>query len=332
MKYRRLGRSGLVVSEICLGTMTFGHQSDEAESAAILDRAAELGVDFIDTADCYPAPIRVQTAGRSEEIVGRWLKGKRDGFVVATKCYYPTGPGPRDRGNSRHHIVRAAEASLRRLQTDVIDLYQVHAMDADTPLDETLRALDSLIQAGKVRYAGCSNFRAWELALALRTAERIDLPTLTSTQPRYNLLYRDIEADLLPLCLAQGIGVIAYNPLAGGMLTGKHSPGREPDPASRFGRLMDHVGELYRRRYWEGEAANLVADLKAFLEGRGTVLTSAAVAWVLGQPGISAAIVGASRQDQLNSSVAGSDMDLGDEERAVLDSLWYGLPRARPER
>jgi 1-deoxyxylulose-5-phosphate synthase len=331
VKYRSLGRSGLKVSEICLGTMTFGSQSDEAESRAILDRAAELGVDFIDTADCYPAPISTQTVGRTEEIVGAWLKGKRDRFVVGTKCYWPTGTGPRDRGNSRHHIVQAAEASLRRLQTDVIDLYQVHAMDADTPLDETLRALDDLIRAGKVRYAGCSNFQAWEMALALREAERLGLPALTSTQPRYNLLHREIEADLLPLCQAQGIGVIVYNPLAGGMLTGKHAPGKEPDRASRFGSQMGAVGELYRRRYWEGRAAADVADVREFMESRGKSLTSAAIAWVLQQPGISAAIVGASRAGQLESSLAGSGLALDDQEQTVLDDLWYRLPRTRPE-
>ena len=332
MKYRKLGRSGLKISEICLGTMTFGHQADEAESVAILDRAAELGVDFIDTADCYPAPIRIQTAGRSEEIVGCWLKGKRDSFVVATKCYHPTGPGPRDRGNSRHHIMLAAEASLRRLQTDVIDLYQVHAMDADTPLDETLRALDDLIRAGKIRYAGCSNFQAWELALALRSADQLGLPTLTSAQFRYNLMYRDVEQDLLPLCRDQGIGVLTYNPLAGGMLTGKHYPGQEPDPASRFGTMMADVGALYRRRYWEGEAASLVADLNVFFEQRGRPLTSAALAWILQQPGISAAIVGASKADQLDRTLAGSDLVLDNAEQSALDDIWYRLPRTRREQ
>ena len=261
MRHRTLGRSGLEVSEVCLGTMTFGYQCDEATSFAILDRAAEAGVDFIDTADCYPVPPTLETAGRTEEILGRWLRGQRDRFVLATKCYFPMGPGPDDRGNGRRHVLQAAEASLRRLQTDVIDLYQLHAFDTETPLEETLRALEDLVQSGKVRAIGCSNFRAFELATALGISERLGLARFASVQPRYNVLYREIESELLPLCREAGVGVIAFNPLAGGLLTGKHSPGAAPDASGRFGERMGATAQAYRRRYWQDEALAAVASL-----------------------------------------------------------------------
>lgn len=330
MKRRLLGRSGIEVSEVCLGTMTFGYQSDEAASVAILDRAAAAGVDFIDTADCYPVPLTLETAGRTEEILGRWLRGKRDRFVVATKCFFPMGPGPDDRGSGRRHVLQAAEASLRRLQTDVIDLYQVHAFDTETPLEETLRALDDLVKAGKARAVGCSNFRAFELATALGISDRLNLVRFSSTQPRYNVLYREIETELVPLCREAGVGVIVFNPLAGGLLTGKHVPGASPDPDSRFGDRMGPTAQAYRRRYWRDEALAAVVSLKSFFEGRGKALASVAVAWVLDQPGITAAIVGASRPEQLEATLAGAELNLDDEERQVLDEVWYALPRQRP--
>ena len=310
--------------------MTFGYQSDEATSFAILDRAAEAGVDFIDTADCYPVPLTLETAGRTEEILGRWLRGKRDRFVVATKCFFPMGAGPEDRGNGRRHVLQAAEASLRRLQTEAIDLYQLHAFDTETPLEETLRALEDLVASGKVRAIGCSNFRAFELATALGVSERLSLARFRSAQPRYNVLYREIETELVPLCREEGVGVIVFNPLAGGLLTGKHSPGAAPDPASRFGEQMGATAQAYRRRYWQDEALQAVASLKSFFDARGKALPSVAVAWVLDQPGITAAIVGASRPEQLEATLAGADLKLDDEERQVLDEVWYALPRQRP--
>ncbi len=222
MKTKRLGRAGLKVTEACLGTMTFGYQCDERASFSVMDEAAAQGVNFIDTADVYPVPVSLETVGRTEEIVGRWLKGKREDFVLATKCRMQMGTRPNDAGLSRKHILSAIEASLRRLQTDYVDLYQVHAPDPDTPIEETLRALDSIVESGKARYIGCSNFQAWQLSKALWTSERLGLARFDSVQPRYNLLYRAIEQELLPLCLDQGVGAIVYNPLAGGMLTGKH--------------------------------------------------------------------------------------------------------------
>jgi 1-deoxyxylulose-5-phosphate synthase len=330
MKHRALGGSGLKVSEICLGTMTFGYQCDEPTSSAILDRAAEGGVDFLDTADCYPIPLTLESAGRTEEILGRWLRGRRQRFVVGTKCFFPMGPGPRERGNSRAHVMQAAEDSLRRLQTDFIDLYQVHAFDPETPLDETMRALDDLVRSGKARYVGCSNFRAWELARALSASDRHGLARFDSVQPRYNLLHREIETELLPLCRAEGVGAIVYNPLAGGLLTGKHAPGKEPAEDSRFGARLGATAATYRRRYWQDEALAAVATLKSFFDPRGKALASVAVAWVLEQPGISAAIVGASRPDQLQATLAAADLRLDEEERQALDEVWYQLPRQRP--
>lgn len=331
MRYRNLGKSGLKISEIALGTMTFGVQCDEKTSFSILDRAADLGITLLDTADCYPIPLTLETAGLTEQIIGRWLAGqKRDHFVVASKCFFPMGEGPNDRGNSRAHVMRAVDASLRRLQTDYLDLYQVHAFDRETPLDETLRALDDLTRAGKIRYAGCSNFLAWELAEAALVASRMNVRGFESIQPRYNVLHRDIEADLLPLCRDQGLGVITYNPLAGGMLTGKYAPGDDPQASTRFSDRMGSTGPSYRARYWQDESIRGVARLKEMFGGRRKALPAVAVAWVLAQPGISAAIVGASRPDQLDATVAASDLTLADDEKAALDELWYELPRRRP--
>jgi len=310
--------------------MTFGYQCDEAASSAILDRAAAGGVDFIDTADCYPIPLTLETAGRTEEIIGRWLRGKRGRFTLATKCFFPMGPGPDDRGSSRRHILKAVDASLRRLQTDVIDLYQVHAFDTETPLEETLRALDDVVKAGKARAIGCSNFRAFELATALGLSERLNLARFTSAQPRYNILYREIETELVPLCGQDGVGIMVFNPLAGGLLTGKHAPGAAPDPRGRFGDSMGTTAQAYRRRYWQDEALAAVASLKKFFDARGKALASVAVAWVLQQPGITAAIVGASRPEQLDATLAGAELTLDDEERRVLDEVWFALPRQRP--
>jgi aryl-alcohol dehydrogenase (NADP+) len=330
MKHRRMGKTGLKVSEICLGTMTFGVQCDEKASFAILDKAAAAGVDFLDTADVYPIPMTKETCGVTEEILGRWLDGRRDRFVVATKCFFATGDGPRDRGNSRRHVLASIEASLRRLQTDYIDLYQVHAFDHETPLEETLRALDDATRAGKVRYAGCSNFLAWELSRAVGAADRLSLEGFVCTQPRYSALHRDIELDLLPLCADRGIGVIVFNPLAGGLLTGKYRPGQPPPGGTRFSDELGASAVTYRKRYWHAESLEAVAQLAEFFRKRGTSLATAAVAFVLRRPELTAAIVGASRTEQLDATLAASGAALEADELAALDELWYRLPRQRP--
>jgi aryl-alcohol dehydrogenase-like predicted oxidoreductase len=249
VKLKHLGRTGLKVTEICMGTMTFGNQAAEDTAHAILDRALEAGVNFIDTSDIYPVPVSLETVGRTEEIVGRWLKGKRQRIVLATKCVGQVGPGPNDQGASRRHILDAVEGSLRRLQTDYIDLYQLHWPDTETPLEETMRALDDLVRWGKVRYVGCSNFEAWRLCKALWVSDRLGLSRFESVQPQYNLLARGIERELLPFCVEEGVGVMAYNPLAGGLLTGKYRPDQPPPKGTRFA-LGNPTGSLYRGRYW----------------------------------------------------------------------------------
>jgi aryl-alcohol dehydrogenase-like predicted oxidoreductase len=325
MKIRRMGNTGLKVSEVCLGTMTFGHQCDEPTSRAIMDKAAEHGVTFLDTADAYPVPPTPETAGRTEEIVGRWLQGRRDRFVLATKCRIRVGTGPNDEGLSRRHVLKACEDSLRRLGTDTIDLYQAHAPDPDTPQEETLRAFDDLVRQGKVRYIGCSNFPGWLVALGLGISARLGLARWDCVQPRYNLLYREIENELLPLCRHQGLGVIAYNPLAGGFLTGKYRSLDKPVPGTRF--TLGKTGDLYRERYWQQAQLDAVEQLRRSLEPRGKSLVRVAVAWVLAQPGITSAIVGASRPEQLDESLAAVNVTLDKEEREACNLLWYSLPR-----
>jgi aryl-alcohol dehydrogenase-like predicted oxidoreductase len=325
MKTVRMGRTGLKVSEICLGTMTFGYQCDENTSFAIMNKAAEQGVTFIDTADVYPVPPSVETAGRTEEIVGRWLKGQRDRFVLATKCRMKVGPDANDEGLSRRHIIKAVDDSLRRLQTDYIDLYQPHSFDPETPIEETMRALDDVVRQGKVRYLGCSNFPAWLIALSLGLSAQHDWARFDCVQPRYNLLHRDIEAELLPLCRDQGIGVIAYNPLAGGFLTGRYQSLDAPPEKTRFS--LGKTGDLYRERYWQQAQLEAVQELQKFFEPRGKTLLQAAIAWVLAQPGMTSAIVGASKPEQLDASLAAVNVTLDAEEKDSCNRAWYHLPR-----
>jgi aryl-alcohol dehydrogenase-like predicted oxidoreductase len=325
MKTRRMGRTGLKVSEICLGTMTFGHQCDEKTSFAILNKAAEYGVTFLDTADVYPVPPTPETAGRTEEIVGAWLQGQREQFVLATKCRMKVGDGPNDEGLSRKHILKAADASLRRLRTDYIDLYQTHSPDPDTPQEETLEALDTLVWQGKARYIGCSNYPAWQLALSLGISARHGSARFDCVQPRYNLLYREIESELLPLCRDQGLGVIAYNPLAGGLLSGRYKPTEPPPAGTRF--ALGKTGDLYRNRYWQQAQFEAVEHLKKELQPRGKSLVQAAIAWVLAQPGITAAIVGASRPEQLDESLKAAELTLDSAEMEPCNLAWFSLPR-----
>jgi 1-deoxyxylulose-5-phosphate synthase len=312
-----LGRTDLLVSRICLGTMTFGKQADETVSRAILDTAADAGVTFIDTADVYPQNATGATLGRTEEIVGRWMAGRRDEFVLATKFGFPTGPGPDDRGGSRKHVIQAIDASLRRLQTDHVDLYQIHIGDRDTPIEETLAALDELVQAGKVRYVGCSNFRTSELRAALTASQSRSLVRFDTLQPRYNLLYRAIEDGLLPLCRQEDIGVIAYNPLAGGLLTGKHRYEAVPDDGSRF--TTGASGDVYRGLYWQEAEFAALARIQATLDGTGVSMLAAALGWMLAQPGVTSAIVGASSPDQLRQSLAAAQVPIPDDVLARLD-------------
>src|SRR6478609_9651602 len=308
MQHVRLGRTGLQVSRICLGTMTFGLQIDEAAAGAVLDKAADLGVTFLDTADVYPLGGDLTTAGRTEEILGRWLAGKRESFVVATKCFGPMGRRPWDMGNSRRHIMDAVDASLRRLQTDFIDLYQLHFDDPGVPIDESLGALDDLVRVGKVRYIGCSNYLAYRLARALGRSETLGIARFDSIQPRYNLLFREFERELFPLCLEEGIGVIPYNPIAGGMLSGKHDRSKAPEEGTRF--TLGNAAQTYQDRYWHENVFDTVDQLVKIADRAGMPLPTLAVAWTLQHPAITSPIVGASRPDQLDATVAAVDTPL----------------------
>ena len=319
MQHVRLGSTGLRVSRLCLGTMTFGFQCDEPTSRAILDRAVEGGVTFIDTADAYPVGAPPEILGRTEEIIGAWMDGRRDRFVVATKCFFPVGPMPWDGGNSRRHIIDAVHRSLRRLRTDFIDLYQLHSFDPETPVDESLEALDILLRSGDVRYIGVSNWPAWRIARALGRSEVLRVGRIASVQPRYNLLFREFERDLLPMCQAEGLGVISYNPIAGGMLSGKHRRDTGPTEGTRF--TLGTSGALYQRRYWQDAAFDAVDQLHEVAADLGIPLPTLAVAWVLHNPAITAPIIGASRPEQLDATLAAVDVQLDAATLQRLDDI-----------
>ncbi len=316
MDYVNLGRTGLEVSRICLGCLTFGGQADEKESRRIVDTAWDAGINFFDTANVY-------TETRSERYLGNALKGRRDRAVIATKVRGSMGPGVNDAGLSRKHIMDAVDASLVRLQTDYIDLYQVHSWDADTPLEETLRALDDLVRRGKVRYIGCSNFAGWQLTKSLWISDVKGLARFQTVQPRYNLLFRGIEEELLPLCLSQDVGVIPYNPIAAGLLTGKHKRGQPPVPGTRF-----DLREVYRDIYWYERNFEAVEKLEAIAGKYGHTLLELALSWVLVNPVITSAIVGASSAEQLQQSISAAEVTLEPEEIAACDPVWDDLKGA----
>jgi aryl-alcohol dehydrogenase-like predicted oxidoreductase len=319
MQHVRLGRTGLSVSRLCLGTMTFGLQCDEPASVAILDRAAAGGVTFLDTSDVYPLGGGLDTVGRTEEILGRWLAGRRHEFVVATKCFGAMSARSFDRGLSRKHILDAIEGSLRRLRTDYVDLYQCHAADDATPIDETLRALDDVVRAGKARYIGTSNFLAWKIARAIGRSEVLGVARFDSAQPRYNLLFRQIERDLLPLCLEEGVGVIPYNPLAGGLLSGKHRRDGGPTPGTRF--TLGNAARRYQDRYWHEREFATVEALRPLAAEAGISLARMAVAWVLAHPAVTAPIIGASRPEQLDDVLPAAEKGIDAELKGRLDAL-----------
>jgi 1-deoxyxylulose-5-phosphate synthase len=298
--------------------MTFGLQCDEGMSFKILDRALAGGITFIDTSDVYPLGGGLDTAGRTEEIIGRWLPGRRADVILATKGFGATGPRPWDRGNSRKHLLDAIDGSLRRLGTDYVDLYQLHHPD-DTPIEESLRALDDIVRAGKARYVGCSNFFAWQVARALGRSEVLRLARFDCVQPRYNLLFRQIERELLPLCAEEGLGVIAYNPLAGGLLTGKHRRDAGPTAGTRF--TLANAGPRYQERYWHDREFATVEALQPLAKEAGLSLTRLAMAWVLANPVITAPIVGASRPEQLDDVLPAVETTLSADLLARLDQL-----------
>jgi aryl-alcohol dehydrogenase (NADP+) len=308
---------------MCLGTATFGFQCDTDTSHAVLDRAFELGVTFIDTADKYPLGGSPETNGRTEVIIGKWLRGRRDQVVLATKFNGAMGTAEWDRGNSRKHVMDAVDGSLRRLGTDYIDLYQAHRPDPETPIEETLGALDDLVRAGKVRYIGCSNFLAYQVALALGRSEADRLVRFVSVQPCYNLLFRQYERELLPLAQEVGLAVLPFNLLAGGLLSGKHDLTKGFTPGTRF--TLGSAAEMYRDRYWGAREFKAVGEIRMIADEAGLAPATLACAWVLANPAVTAPIVGASDPSQLEVTLAAAEMKLDEKIVERLNLLTHSF-------
>ncbi len=323
MEYRTLGSTGLKVSELCLGTMQFGWTADEATSRAVLDAAFEAGVTFIDTADIYSRWVPGNPGGVAEAIIGRWLAehpGRRGQIILATKVRGPMGDRPEDAGLSRSHILAAAEASLRRLGTDCIDLYQTHWPDDDTLIEETLESLDSLVQRGLVRHLGCSNYPAWRLMQALWASDRLRVAKFECVQPHYNLQHRDeYERELESVCQTYGLGVIPYSSLAGGYLTGKYAEGAEA-PAGTRGRSSGRIQGYIRSE----KGPRVLAALGSLGAARGCTHSQLALGWLLARPGITSPIIGPRSPEQLADNLGAAGMRLLPEEVKALDdaSAW----------
>ena len=309
MEYRRLGNSGLRVSELGLGANNFGWWADEQTSIAVINHALDVGINYIDTADMYDR-------GRSEEFVGKALKGKRADVIIATKFATPMGEGPNDKGGSRHYIMKAVEASLKRLQTDYIDVYQMHNPDTETPIEETLRALDDLVHAGKVRYIGCSNFAAWQLCEALWTSTTNHLHSFVTVQARYNVLERSVETELVPCCRKYGIGVIPWGPLAGGFLTGKYQQRKEAPADARLAKPVGIYSHIFTDDNW-----NKLSKLEAFAEKHGHPVAELAIAWLRAKPWITSVIAGARTVEQLSANLPAMQWKLTHDEIAELDAI-----------
>jgi aryl-alcohol dehydrogenase (NADP+) len=346
MEYRKMGRTGLRVSALCLGTMTLGKQVDEPASLRIIEHAIGLGVNFIDTADMY-------VNGVTEQIVAKAIKGKRDSLVLASKGghirklaaiygeYQDLGPidlarpkhfrpweagegtGPNDMGLSRKHLMKALEDSLKRLGTDYLDIYYAHMPDYATPLDETLRAMDDMVRQGKVRYIGCSNFRAFQLAKSLQVSERHNLVRWDVIQPPFNLLARDIEYELLPLCREEGVGVCSFSPMAAGLLSGKYDKDKPPIEGARYS--LGHMGYLYNKPYWNDMSFAAIDRLKQIAADAGVSLSRFALAWVLANPAVTAIVNGATSTAQLDENAAATGVKLGPDVLTACDEVWHTL-------
>lgn len=322
MRYRKLGAAGVKVSEISLGSwLTYGGSVEDERAIACIHRAFELGVNFFDTANVY-------RRGAAEEVTGRALKGiPRDDYVLATKVYFSMGDGPNDRGLSRKHIMEQCHASLRRLGTDYVDLYQCHRADHDTPLDETLRALDDLVTQGKVLYVGVSEWSAERIEESRRIQDELGLDPLASNQPEYSMLQRSIERDVLPVCKRLGIGQVVWSPIAQGVLAGKYKPGEQPPSGSRAATPGD---QDMMSRFMRDDVLTAVQDLEPVADGLGITMAQLALAWVLREPGISSAIVGASRPEQVKENVAASGVELAEDVLEHIDEILGGVLVSAP--
>ncbi|WP_282942467.1 aldo/keto reductase [Paenibacillus sp. RC67] len=320
MLYRKLGRTGLKVSQISLGTMAFGRWIDEKSSVAVLDQALDAGINVIDTADVYGRGMDTgdtSLLGESEAILGNILQGKRNEIILATKVKAPVGKGVNDSGLSRYHITRALENSLCRLKTDHIDLYQVHGFDPDTPLEETLGTLDDLVKQGKIRYVGCSNFAAWQLAKAHGISALHKLNRFESVQPEYSLITRDIEQELIPYVQTDQVGVIVYSPLGRGILTGKYRKGEQPEAGTRLAAGEKRLELLLK----SNPAFELVDEIRPMAEARGWTIAQFALSWVLSHSYISSAILGASKPEHITDAIRFADQRLTQEELNTIDEI-----------
>jgi aryl-alcohol dehydrogenase-like predicted oxidoreductase len=317
MEYARLGRSGCVVSTLALGTMTFGNETDEAGSHDQLDRFVEQGGTLVDTADVY-------TRGASEAIIGRWLADRpadvRDRVVLATKGRFPMGDGPNDVGLSRRHLDRALNASLARLGVDALDLYQVHAHDPLTPIEETWRFLDDAVAAGKVRYVGLSNFTAWQLQQVVDLADRRGWTPPVTLQPHYNLLGRELEYEIVPACIANGLGMLPWSPLGGGWLTGKYTRDARPTGDTRLGDDPERGIEAYDRRGAQDRTWDVIDAVQSVAEARGVSMAQVSLAWVHDRPGVTSVLLGARTLEQLDQNLAAAGLHLTAEETDLLDA------------
>jgi len=310
MKYRRLGDTGLMVSELCLGCMTFGRETEEEDSKGLVGRFLEAGGNFIDTADVY-------SKGVSEEITGKAIKDVRDEVVLATKVRFPMGDGPNEVGLSRKHIMQGCEDSLRRLGTDYIDLYQVHCWDSATPLEETLSALTDLVRAGKVRYIGVSNFTAWQLMRSLQLSEVHGFERFVCVQPQYSLVERNIEREILPVCLEESLGVIPWSPLGGGFLSGKYRRDQEPPQGSRISEAVESMEEYWDRRATERNW-RVLEVVGRISEETGKSYAQIALNWLLRQEGVTVPIIGARTMHQLEDNLGASGWELDEGQVAEL--------------
>ena len=318
MEYRRLGKSGLKVSEICLGTMTFGHGADEVEANRMVHLALDAGVNFFDTANSY-------ADGESEVLLGKALKGRRRDTVVATKFFNPMGTGPNDSGMSRLHIMQAIDDSLKRLQMDYVDIYYIHHVDTQTPLEEMLRALDDLVQQGKVRYTACSNYQAWRLSEALWTSTLNGWTQFTCYQPQYSLVVRDIEQEIVPLCEHKGLGIVVWSPLAGGFLSGKYKPGERTHGGTR-----SEEGWAYPQRYFADNADETLQTLFDVSKELERSPAQVALRWVLEQRAMTSVIVGARHAGHLRYNLGAAGWQLHGDTRQKLNDVSH-LPDRYPE-
>lgn len=315
MKYTFLGNTGVKVSSLCMGTMSFGGIADEKESRRMFDACMDAGINFFDCADVYEK-------GRSEEVLGKFISNCRDDVFITSKVYFKTGSGQNDAGANRYHIVRAVEGSLKRLNTAFIDLYFIHRFDDRTPLEETLRVLDDLVSQGKILYLGASNFAAWQVSKALGIADRHGWSRFHCLQPMYNLVKRQAEVEILPMAMAENLGVISYSPLGGGLLTGKYGKAARPDQ----GRLVEN--RMYQTRYGDGWMYDVADKFNALAAELGVHPVSLAVAWVEAHPGITAPIIGARNLEQLQPSLEAANIDITPELWEQISSISYKPPLA----